>query len=247
VAWKTKTPETTLTQRNLSIAVLNLKNLAGLAPEQEMKLDGDLGEYPPPPDEVEAQKILEARPDYRVLQSRYRLRRIGVDAARAQRYPTLSASLLYGFQAQSDQFRLDQQRNNAVQLELDLKVPIFTGGYISSQIDKAENEVTKSVLDLDKKRQEVYTQLDEITLRLRETHQRILSAQATVTTAQKALSITRESLESGLATQLDLKDAQLSYDNAHLGYYSAIYDYLDAFFDWEQATGSVKWPAEPAT
>ncbi len=242
VAWKTRTPETTLTRRNLSIAMLNLKNLAGMAMEEELKLEGDLDDSPPMPEDTEARKILEARADYRVLQSQYRLRQIGVDAAKAQRYPTLKANLQYGFNSQSDEFAFDQ-RNNALQLELKMEVPIFTAGYIPSQIEKAENEVAKSVLALDKKRQEVFMQLDEISLRLRETHERILSAQTTVSTAEKALSITKESLDAGLATQLELKDAQLSYDGARLGYYSAIYDYLDAFFDWEQATGGAKWPA----
>jgi outer membrane protein TolC len=236
VAWKTKIPETTLARKNLDIAMLNLKDLAGLAEDQELRLEGDLGDYPPLPQAPGMDKVLEARPDYRALLAQHRLRQIEVEAARAQAYPTVAASVQYGFSAQSDKLRLEQE-NNALQLQLSVTVPIYSGGYVASQIDKAENEVARSLLSLEKKRREVSIDLDGLSLRLREAHERILSAQTTAATAEKALSITRASLESGLATQLDLKDAQVSYDGARLGYYSAIYDYLDAFFDWEQTTG----------
>ena len=48
------------------------------------------------------------------------------------------------------------------------------------------------------------------------------------------------SAKSGLATQLELKDARVTLDQAQLTHYVAIYEYLAAYFDWEKATGAVE-------
>jgi outer membrane protein TolC len=218
------------------VALVSIRDLAGIPAEVEIELSGDLRDYPPLPQDIATETALPRRPDYRVLLSEQRLREIGVDAARAGSRPTVDASLTYGYSAQSDDFRLEQD-NNLLQLELSVQVPIYTGGAVKSQIEKARVESDRARVQIEKKKQEVAAEIDELVLRLREAYERILAAEGTLAAAEKALEITATSVDNGLATQLELKDAQVSYDSARLVYVSAIYEYLSVSFDWRQATG----------
>jgi outer membrane protein TolC len=55
--------------------------------------------------------------------------------------------------------------------------------------------------------------------------------------ASEAFAVTEVTVNNGLSTQLELKDARLLYDQAQLGFYNACFDYLCAIIDWETASG----------
>ena len=75
---------------------------------------------------------------------------------------------------------------------------------------------------------------------MEESFQRITSARATLKAAEKAFQIAENTAKSGLATQLQLKDARVGYDMAMMNYYAATFDYLSAYFQWERATGAAE-------
>ncbi|MCG8477590.1 MAG: TolC family protein, partial [Spirochaetales bacterium] len=102
VNWRITQPETSQAQRNLNVALQNLKNFAGLSQTDAVVLEGTLNEYPAPPSFETAFDERADRPDYQALLSERRLREINVAAQRAQFYPTLSAQFAYGWQASDD-------------------------------------------------------------------------------------------------------------------------------------------------
>jgi outer membrane protein len=241
VNWKVTIPETTKAAKNLDVARTNLKNMAGIDPAVDLRLSGSLTEYPPLPDEMAFMEILSARPDYRSLQNQRQLQEINVDLKRAEFYPSVSANVTYGWQAASDEFDLSNP-TNTLSAGLNVTIPIFYGGSRFAQIDEAKLELDQTLTSIAKKHDDVRTQIETIRLSLNEALDRIESAEQTVTTAEQAYELTNTSVESGLATQLELKDSLLSLEGAQLQYYSAIFDYLNAYFDWQMAVGDGAQP-----
>ena len=92
---------------------------------------------------------------------------------------------------------------------------------------------------MDKSRESINQELQNLKLRLTEAKNRIASAEKTRQTAKKAFRISQTSADNGLVTQLELKDTRIMADQAELGYYAAILDYLIAYFEYEQAVGKV--------
>jgi outer membrane protein TolC len=238
VEWKTKIPETLQAQRNLDLARINLKNLAGINEGETISLKTSLKEYPNIPDLVPISDVFAGRPDYKATTAEVTLREINVKAARSDHFPTLKGNVLFAISASSDQFAIDDNRKVA-QVGVTVSLPIFTGGALLSQDRKAKSEYEQSVIRLQQLKDDVAASLSSIYLTLKEAQQRILSAEATVETAKKAYTIAQTSYRAGVATQLDLKDATTSYELSNINYISSVYEYLAAFFDWEQAIGKV--------
>lgn len=236
VNWKINIPETTKSARNRDVAMNNLKHMGGLEPDEEVILSDTLIAFPARPAGMDLGEVLSSRPDYQVLQQELELREINIKANRAQFYPSLSATAQYGWQASDDDFDLSDP-TDVFTVGLELTIPIFYGGSRFAQMEQVRLEKDQTRINILKKQDEVQIEIDNLQLSLDESASRIESAQATLDTARKAYQIMEVSSKSGLATQLELKDARNSLDGAQLNYYSAIYDYLSAYFSWQQAIG----------
>ncbi|MCK4763524.1 MAG: TolC family protein [Candidatus Aminicenantes bacterium] len=233
------TPETTKARRNYELVLNNLKNLAGIAVEKKIALNGSLENYPPLPAALELAFILDSRPDYNALLWEEKLRRTAVKAESAERYPSLDLNLIYNFSSLSDQFKFERQNKSYI-VGLHLSFPVYTGGYRLAQIQKAKIERDKTRIKIEQSKERIYNQAENIRLRLQEAQKRILSGRKSLQTAKKAFEIAQISADNGLATQLELKDVRMLYDQATLNCYASVYDYLDAYFDWQQALGKVE-------
>ncbi len=238
VRFKDYIPRTTEAKKNYNVALINLKNMAGIPINIDMELDGRLDDYPELPETVKIETVLNRRPDFNALLWEEKLRSTNVKAERASYLPTLAGSLTYAYSAQSDEWRLDDE-NNGLMLGLNLSLPIFTGGATSAKVQKAQIERDKTRIEIDRSKQNIERELESVRLRLQEAHKRILYAEAAMKTAQKAFDIAEATSDAGLTTQLELKDSRIVLDNATTGYYAAVYEYLEAYFDWEKATGRI--------
>ena len=214
----------------------NVKNLAGLSREEEISLQGSLERFPELPEFAPPGKIQSGRPDYQVLVNEQRLRQLNVAAQRAAFYPSLRASVNYGWQASSDEFDLSDP-TDTLSVGLAMTIPVFYGGSRFASLKQAKLEVQKVNTQIAQKESDIYTELESIRLILQEANQRIDSAAQTLDTAEEAYSVTESSVDSGLATQLELKDARVSLEAARLSYLSAVFDYLSTYFDWQRAIG----------
>lgn len=238
VRWKDATPKTAAAKRNYELALNNMKNWAGIPVVENLALKGGFTEYPPLPQEMDFADILKKRPDYNAMLWEEKLRRTNLSAQKRSFLPTLTGTAAYAYSAQSDNFALDQE-NDLYFAGLNLSMPIFTGGYISSEIQKAQINVEKSRVKIEQTKENIYNELSNVFLKLKEAHQRITSAKATLRVAEKAFQIAETTAKNGLATQLQLKDARTGFDGAQMNYYAAVFDYLAAFYEWERITGLV--------
>ena len=238
VDWKMTIPETTQAKKNLDLARINFKNLAGIPLDEEIALDCDITVYPEIPEMLPLNKILPERADYKTLLREKNLRDINIKAAMADHYPTLAANFTYGVQSSSDDFVIEDEITAAT-IGFTLTLPIYTGGALSSQDKQAKTEYQQTILSIDQLETDVMSEIRSIYLSLKEADERIESAITTMETADKAYEITQASYNSGMGTQLELKDARLSRQNAEIAHISAVYEYLAAYFDWEKAIGKV--------
>lgn len=236
VRYKDYVPRTAEAERNHNIALINLKNLAGIPIEQEITLNCNLDEYPQLPKMATLETILKNRPDFNALLWEERLRNTSVCAEKSTYLPTLTGSLTYAYSAQSDEWNLDEENDGFI-LGLNLSIPIFTGGATRAKVQKAKIELNKTRISINRNKENIEMETESIRLRLEEANRRISSAEAILKTAKKAFTIAEATSKSGLATQLELKDSRVVLDQATTGYYSAVYEYLDAYFDWELSIG----------
>ncbi len=238
VRYKETVPQTTSAERDYQVALVELKNLAGIPVSEEIALDGSLDGYPALPETTELQAVLKSRSDYNALLWEEKLRTTGISAERAAYFPSLTSSLTYAYSSQSDSWNFEDE-NNAYVFGLNLSIPIFTGGSTRARVQEAKIERDKTRISLEQTREDIDRDLKSTRLYLEEAYNRILSADATLKTAQKAFSIAEATARAGLTTQLQLKDSRVVLDQATVGYYSAICEYLTAYFDWQYVTGTV--------
>lgn len=239
VNWKNEQPNVTLSKRNYELLLANLKMFAGIEYKTFVELVGGLQTFPQMPLKARLDSVLNKRPDYNALAWERKLRETGLRSEKSEYLPTLEANVIFAYNSQSDQWKLDDNENKNVIAGLTLNIPIYLGGYRGAQVQKARIDLEKSNIQLDRLKDEIEKDLNNIHLRLKESDLRIRSAQSTLESTKKAFEIATVSAENGMITQLELKDARLFNDQAQLNYYMAIYDYLAAYFDWELATGRV--------
>ncbi len=239
VRWKNLIPETTMSKRNYQLAINSLKILAGIPVENELQIEGNFSKYPTQQEKYDIETVLTNRPDFNALQWEMNLRETNISVEQSGHYPSLYGSFVYQYSSMSDQFKMERE-NNAIMAGLTLQIPIFTGWAVSSRVQKAEIELDKSRLQIEKAKDEIYTEIKNLSLKLNEAKNRITAAEQTLKTAEKAFGIAEASAKNGLATQLELKDVRVAFDQAQLNFYSSVYDYLAAYYDWELANGMVE-------
>ncbi len=237
--WQSSLPRTSQAKRNYELALSGLKILAGLNTNQNINLSGNFHSIPTIPQMSGLETILDRRPDYNALQLETEMRKTNIKNKKADLLPNLDLNLIYNFSSMSDKM-VFEKINNSFIVNLKLSVPIFVGGYKRAQVQKAIIEMESSKIKLEKERDKFSSEIKDIFLRLKEAQIRIKSSKQTLITAKKAFNIAKITVENGLATQLDLKDARLMFDQAQLNSFAAVYDYLSAYFDWEKATCSIK-------
>jgi len=236
VNWENQIPEATKAERNYELALNSLKILAGIPVENDFEIVGDIDTGNKEAEKLDIPDVLERRSDYNALLWEQKLRETNVSAQFSGHIPSLNASLVYNYNAKSDEFKLANE-NNYLIAGLTLKIPIFNGWNTSAKVEQAEIELSQTKLKLEETKEDIKKEIRNASLKITEAKNRIQSAQQTLQTAQKGFEIAEATAESGLITQLELKDARVNLDQAKLNYYFAMYDYLESYFDWQLAAG----------
>jgi len=238
VNWKNLIPETSQAQRNYEMGMIMLKTFSGIGLETPLVLDGNLDSYPAFPDSLGLESVLKQRADFNALLWERSLRETNLSAQKSNYYPYLTGHFTYNFTSSSDKFDFDR-KNSTYFVGVRLNIPIYTGGYVGSQVQKARIDLNKTDIKVLQSQDEVFRNIKNVRLRLREANVRILSADKTRQTARRAFEIATTSADNGMATQLELANSRIQLQQAVLNYYIATYDYLDAYYDWQLAIGQV--------
>jgi outer membrane protein TolC len=237
VTWQTSIPEVTRARKNLEIAVVQLKTLAGIDLAESIELVTPLSRYPELPQEISPEESYARRSDYALLLQQKEIAEISIALAEADFYPVISASLNLARQGYGNKAQLMDTHVDVLQLGLRVALPVYTGGARRNQLKIEKLNLGMQDTQLAKKRDDIQAEITGLYLSLKEAWERIESSRMTVETAEKAYRLARVALENGLATQLEVSESATQLEQIQLLYYSSVYEYLSLYFDWEKALG----------
>ncbi len=225
--------EPTLTQAlNLyEVGLIELKNLIGLDPENEIALtEGfDCGRREPGDIAALYAAALAARPDYRNLKYQRDLYREMVTIERAGHFPYLSAFASRQFYGSRERgFAQSPDRTWSTTAGLRLSLPLFSGGSVASRTRQARLQEGIADTNLREFERRVKIEVKKAWLSSREAGERLASQGTAVEQARKALSATEVRFKNGLSGQLELNDAALALNRARTLYNQAQHDACSA-------------------
>ena len=187
------------------------------------------------PDSIPA-TLVARRPDVQEAERNYAAATARIGAAQAARLPTFSVSGSYGTQATGTSNLFDSSRE-VYQLQGAISVPIFTGGFLSSQAGAARARAEQARAQYE---QTVLVALGESSDALVgvRTARDITAAQQTQAQAlRRALELAQRRYVSGVASYVEVLDAQRSLFDAELSLSRARLEELQAAVELYRSIG----------
>jgi outer membrane protein TolC len=238
VDWKSKIPVTAEARKNGELALLAFKNLGRISLAEEVTLTENNETVPAIPEPPQLNALFANRPDYRALVLSRELADTGRRTAMGAFLPSATAGFSFAYGGMGNKGSLTGDYDyTAMQLNLGLTIPLFTGGYRLAKLKAAQTEQEKAAIALIKKQMDIESSLVEIRLTLNEASERIDSARLIETMARRAVALAQTAYTNGTATQLSVTEAINKFDQASLGLQNALFEYRCAYYDWELATG----------
>jgi len=211
--------------------LLDLINLLGLDPEQEIVLSDDLSAPSYVTGDINEfyRTALSSRPEYRNMKYQRDLYRQMVVVEKAGHYPSLNAVASRQFQGQSDYgFPGAGDRSWSLSAGLNLSLPIFSGGSTASRVKQADIQAEIAEIKLKEMERTIKIEVKKAWLAMKEASERLKSQTAAVETAQKTMAADEVRFKNGLASQLEINDTSLALNKSRSLYIQALHDVCSA-------------------
>jgi len=235
-------PDLIQAENLVGISMTRLKNAMGISADSEVTLTGKL-EVPPaayPADIASAyREALQSRPDLRQLELQVAAEDQKVFAARAERFPVLSAfGQLETQSAFNDDVALsDSNWPVSSSVGLQVSLPIFTGFRISSRVEQARISRLQAMTRYADLKASIRTEVEVRLSAFREAQKRIEVQSKTISVAERSYRISQLRFREGIGSRLELNDAELQLNRAKTNYLQAVYDYMTASVQLDRALG----------
>lgn len=177
-------------------------------------------------------QALQHRSDYLALEAQLRSAELAHAAARQQFMPTLSFTGDYGvigFNPGS----LGPSWTAAAQL----RIPVFTGGKIRSDIQEAEAELARRRGRVASMRGDIQREIEDALLDLQAARERLTVSRQTVDLASETLTQAQDRFSAGIANSIEVVQAQESLAGANDQYVSSLYAHNVAKLQVARALG----------
>lgn len=235
-------PDLIQAQSRVAITLTKLKNSMGLPADSSVVLSGklELSSKSYPLDIATAyREALDSRPDLRMLDLQVKAEGQKINAARAERFPVISAfGKLETQTAFDDKTRpSDSVWPASSSVGLQFTLPIFTGYRISAQVEQARIAQLQTRTRLDDLKANVRAEIEVRVLNYKEAQKRIEVQSTTISVAERSYKISLLRFKEGIGSRLELTDAELQLNKAKTNYLQAVYDYLVAGTQLEKALG----------
>ena len=189
------------------------------------------------------EEVLEARAEYKVLQTQKHLYNLNVKNVTAGYYPSLSAFAQANTNAQRNEFDFldgDKPWFKAVSVGLQLNIPIFDGFQRRNRIKQARIEVEKVDQDLNQLRQNTSMELTNARTQMQTSLSSIETQERNVALAQEVYDDTNEVYKEGLAPLTDLLDVEVSLREAETNLNRERLNYQLSKLDYLRAQGNLE-------
>lgn len=235
VELKTREQQLIQSKNDYAIQKLTLARVIGLAPGQEFELT-DKSPYAPlekmTVEEAE-RKAYESRSDFQAVLAQVRAAEYARRAAKAERYPTLSASADFGLAGSYDTLTT----TNVFDARGTLNIPIFTGGKIHGDVLQAEAQLHQSQERLENLRAQIDSDVRTALLNLESSSEQVSVARDNINLAEETLRQSRDRFSAGVTDTVEVVQAEESVASAHETYISSLYDYNYAKISLARAMG----------
>ncbi len=185
-----------------------------------------------PSPEAALQTALASRADYKSQEAQVLAARLAVDAAKAERYPTLSLSANYGAIGPNL-----SNSHGTFTVTGSVKFNIFDGGRIQSDILQAEAALQQRENELADLKGQVDYQIRTALLDLQSIQQQVEVAKANVDLANQSLGQSRERFAAGVTNTVEVVQAQQQVTSAEQALIAAKYNFSVARSSLSRALG----------
>jgi outer membrane protein len=212
-------------QNDLSNAWEALREIVGAIRQPIAKLGEALPLMPPEPNDVEQWARTALRQNYGILaaEKAAQLAQKGIDVQHSGHYPTLDLVGSYGV---SDSTSVIGTSADTAVIGLQLRVPLYQGGAVSSRERQARHDFEAAQDALDQQRRAVNRQVRDAFRGVISTISRVKALKSTVVSFESALESTQAGLEVGTRTMVDVLTVTRSLYQAERDYSRARYDYI---------------------
>ncbi|HEX9082290.1 MAG TPA: TolC family protein, partial [Holophagaceae bacterium] len=224
-------------QTQRTIALAGLGKLLDLAPGTPIELEDSLAAPALPAQDFQTayRTGLAGRPELAALEARQRAAEHLRQAAQSLRLPSIVASADYGSTGLKSEPWVP-----TYQLNLGIKVPLFTGGLVSARVARAKAEEAQ----VQQARREVTSQ---VALEVQVAQAQLDAAQHEVEVTDLAVKLSEEALtqarhrfEAGVSSNIEVINAQDELARANDNQIGALYRLNQARADLARATGQIE-------
>lgn len=238
INWENEIPKTKQARRDYHVLLGSLKVIAGLDVADSVVLENQDAFVAESFPELSVTEILERRDDYRILGKNVDLQKASVKKEKSEFAPTITGQLGYSYQSNSDKWKYDENVNKPFYAGVTLSIPIFSGGYRSTQVQKAKINHRISELQEQDAEQQIRVEIKNLQMKLQEEADIVKSAETTLNTAQKGYDLAVKTLETGLISQMDFRKYSEDLKKARLNLCYAIYNYECTKIDYNKSIGN---------
>ncbi len=167
------------------------------------------------------QKAYDHRPDYQEARARVAAAQFTLRSARAERYPTLTASGYYG----DEGLRLLNDSHGVFMATGSINFNIFDGGRIKADVMQNEAELRNRRNEYDNLRGQIDFEVRNALLDLNSSQQQVGVAQSNVQLAQQSLQQSQDRFSAGVTNTVEVVQAQQAVADANENLISAQYQY----------------------
>jgi outer membrane protein TolC len=203
---------------------LTLARIIGYAVDQEFTVTDPLVSHPLT--DITAatatDEALHSRADLRSAEASVRAAESSVRARKAQRLPVVSAGVDYGAAgANAGNF------NQVYTVGASVSVPIYTGGRIGAEIERAQSELARREAEFQDLKGRVAYDVRVAWLDLSASGSGVRVAEQNKLLAQRALAQSQDRYSNAVTNSLEVVQAQEAVANADENYVGSLFSYLD--------------------
>jgi outer membrane protein len=218
-------------------SLYGLAKLLNLDPRQSVELNDEMSFFDTP--QTGAEESLESayahRPEMTALLARESAARLQLKAASESRLPKINVAGNWGYLGASAPTAIP-----AYQYQATLNVPLFTGGRIRAEIEKAQIELKKIDREMEGLKSLIALEVKTNAEQLSAARNEVQVANLGVKLSKDEVDQARERFQAGVANNIEVTSAQDALSRASDNQIAALYRYNQARADWAHATGQIE-------
>ena len=179
---------------------------------------------------------LDKRPD---LQAAGHLRKItnkAIAVAKADYQPKLDGYARWSWSAQSDQFRINQNKSSSATAGLSLNIPLWKGGQVGGAVAYRRADFNQATFAEAQLRDDVTLEVEEARDRLVQAKKSLDVQKETIAQAEEGLRIANLRYAQSIGTQLEVLSAQAALSQARRAHAAALFFFRESKAGLKKAT-----------